>query len=333
MIRNTPLIQKIAVLIERYKKLPIAYRLCVACVAFSLFYVWSGENADITVRMPGATFSGTLPALNHEQERIKTGLYTHIEMLAEKIGERNIPHIAELNAARDYIKQVFQNLGYTVSLQTYIVDGQQVSNIIAEAKGVGNPEEILVLGAHYDSAHGTPGANDNGSGVAALLETAAQLVHVPLKRTVRFVAFVNEEPPYFQTNAMGSLVYAKQCKKDNDKIIGMISLETMGFFSSSEGSQHYPFPLNYFYPSKADFIGFIGNSSSAPLVTKTLSLFRKHTAFPSEGAAVPALFIGVGSSDHWAFWKQGYKALMITDTAFYRYPHYHQKTDRVSGLS
>jgi len=183
------------------------------------------------------------------------------------------------------------------------------------------------VGAHYDSVSGSPGANDNGSGVAALMEVARLFAQKRFARTVRFVAFVNEEPPFFQTHQMGSWVYAMQCREKKEKIKAMLSLETIGYYSDQMKSQYYPFPFSLFYPNKGNFIGFVGNLSSRNLVRRCVESFRKHTQFPSEGAAAPGWITGIGWSDHWAFWKEGYPAVMITDTALFRYRHYHSITD------
>jgi Zn-dependent M28 family amino/carboxypeptidase len=183
------------------------------------------------------------------------------------------------------------------------------------------------VGAHYDSVAGTVGANDNCTGVAAVLELARLLRGRKLQRTVRFVLFANEEPPYFQTGDMGSLVYARQLRRDRVQVSVMISLETMGFYSDVPGSQKYPPVLGSFYPSRGDFIGFVGNSESRDLVRRSIRTFRESTSFPSEGVAAPADWPGVGWSDHWSFWQEGYPAIMITDTAVFRYPYYHTSLD------
>jgi len=141
------------------------------------------------------------------------------------------------------------------------------------------------------------------------------------------VAFVNEEPPYFQTEQMGSWVYARRCHERNEKITAMLSLETIGYYSDSPDSQKYPPPFNLLYPSTGNFIGFVGNTSSAALVRQVVGAFRQYEQFPSEGGAPPEAIPGVGFSDQWSFWQEGYPALMVTDTAMFRYPHYHQAED------
>jgi Zn-dependent M28 family amino/carboxypeptidase len=193
--------------------------------------------------------------------------------------------------------------------------------------GTTKANEIIVIGAHYDSVRGTVGANDNASGTAAVLEMARLLKDKRLARTVRLVAFVNEEPPFFQTEHMGSLVYARLCKKRGDKVVAMFTPETIGFYDDRKGSQRYPAPFNLFYPSEGNFIAFVGNTSSRTLIARSLSSFRKHAQFPSQGAALPGSIQGIGWSDHWSFWQEGWPAFMVTDTAPFRYPHYHETTD------
>jgi Zn-dependent M28 family amino/carboxypeptidase len=191
---------------------------------------------------------------------------------------------------------------------------------------------MLIVGAHYDSVPGCPGANDNASGVAGLLEIARLLaVHKPA-RTVRFVAFVNEEPPFFRSDDMGSRVYARRCAERGEQIVGALVLETIGCYTDAPRSQHYPFPFNLFYPSTGDFIAFVGNVSSRDLVRRCVGSFRSHAAFPSEGGGVPGWITGVGWSDHWSFWREGYPALMVTDTAPFRYPHYHTPEDTLDKI-
>ena len=195
------------------------------------------------------------------------------------------------------------------------------------------PPPILLIGAHYDSVFGSPGANDNGSGVAAMLALARRFAGKPAQHTLRFVAFVNEEPPYFLTGQMGSFVYAGRCKARGDRISAMISLETIGYFSDAPHSQTYPAPgLGVFYPSVGNFIGFVSNVPSRNLLRRAIALFRKHAKIPSEGAALPAFIPGVSWSDQWSFWQHGYPGIMITDTAPFRYPHYHSATDTPDKL-
>lgn len=255
-------------------------------------------------------------------------LKAHVEHLATTIGERNLGHYKELCAAADYIENEFKSYGYAPTRQSFEVRGLDCFNIAAEIKGAKKPEEILIVGAHYDSAQGTPGANDNGSGTAAMLTLAKHFSKSKPDRTLRFVAFTNEEPPYFQTqDEMGSWVYAEMCRKEDQNIIGVISLETMGFFTDEKNSQNYPPPLDRLYPSTGNFIGFVGNVGSARLVRKIKKAFEANCNVPAEQAALPGSIPGVGWSDHWSFWQEGYDGIMVTDTAPYRYPHYHKASD------
>jgi Zn-dependent M28 family amino/carboxypeptidase len=192
------------------------------------------------------------------------------------------------------------------------VEGEKVTNLEAQLMGRDTGAAAVIVGAHYDSVVGTVGADDNASGVAAALELARELEGSRLDRPVRFVGFVNEEPPYFQTEQMGSLVYARQLRRDRVPVAAMISLEMLGYYSDRTGSQRYPSGLAWFYPSRGNFLGFVGNSASRGLVRRALRRFRESAGFPSEGLAAPETWPGIGWSDQWSFWKTGYPALMIT---------------------
>jgi Zn-dependent M28 family amino/carboxypeptidase len=189
-----------------------------------------------------------------------------------------------------------------------------------------------VVGAHYDTVEGSPGADDNASGVAAMLEIARLLGDQQLGCTVRCAAFVNEELPFFHSHAMGSAVYARAARARGDNIKLMLSLEMVGYFSRGPRSQHYPPLLRFFYPDRGDFIGFVSNWRSRFALVKVHDAFRSQCAFPSERLASPAIVPGVSWSDQRSFWRMGYRALMVTDTAFYRNPHYHRPTDTPDKL-
>lgn len=291
-----------------------------------------GFGGCFMMTMPGKSHKGLLPETTKEEQLLAERLKADVTMLADTIGERNTLRYRQLQQSAEYISDTLRRLRYVVREETYTAAGRQVKNIIAEIKGRRHPDEIVVVGAHYDSSPGSPGANDNASGVAALLELARQFQGEQPERTLRLVAFVNEEPPFFRTDLMGSRVHAANAKKRGDKIVAMLALETIGSYSDQPGSQQYPPPFNYFYPDRGNFIAFVGNLGSRSLLRDSIRTFRETTPFPSEGLAAPAFITGIGWSDQWAFWQVGYPGIMITDTAPFRYPHYHETTDTPDKL-
>jgi hypothetical protein len=282
--------------------------------------------------MPGSSWSAPLPPLSAAERLIHDNLRHHVGELAGRIGERNVWHPEALAAAAGYIRTTLEGLGYAVRAQSFESRGQTLQNLEVELAGHGAADEIIVAGAHYDSIAGTPGANDNASGVAALLELARLLAGNSYARSVRLVAFANEEPPFFYSEEMGSNVYAARARQRGEQIEAMLALETIGYYTDQPASQRYPFPFRFFYPDTGNFIGFVGNLSSRRLVRRAIGAFRAATAFPSEGVAAPGWIMGVHWSDHWSFWQAGYPAIMVTDTALFRYPHYHATTDTPEKL-
>ncbi len=260
-------------------------------------------------------------------------LRAHVYELAGKIGEHNIFHPDALHAAEAYISGEWQQQGYTVERLTYSAQGIECANLEITCTGNNRNSDIILIGAHYDSVLGSPGANDNGSGVAALLELSRLFKEVRPANSLRFVAFVNEEPPFFYWGNMGSMVYAKAAKERGDPIRFMISLETIGYYRNQQGSQTYPPFLKYFYPDTGNFITFVSNLRSRRIMRNCVKAFSSVTDFPVQSIATVSLVPGVSWSDHLAFWRQGYKAFMITDTAFYRYPYYHTAHDTPDKLN
>ncbi|WP_183344209.1 M28 family peptidase [Geomonas paludis] len=296
-----------------------------ACAMLILFLV--GAVGGSMVKMPGKSHRGPLPPLTPEEKRLSERLREHVLVLAGQIGERNLVNYHGLQDAAQYVGDRLRESGLKVNEQSVLIEGRTVVNLEGVLEGKAAPDEIVIIGAHYDSAPGTPGANDNATGVAALLELARAFAKAQPERTLRFVAFTNEEPPHFQGDTMGSMIYARRCRERGEKIVAMLSLETMGCYSDQRGSQHYPAPLDRFYPDTGNFIAFVGNVQSRELVRRAIGTFRKSTRFPSEGVAAPETLTGIGWSDQWSFWQVGYPGIMITDTAPFRYPHYHQPSD------
>ena len=282
------------------------------------------------IRMPGKNVS-TPAQLSPEEVTLRGELQADVQKLAGEIGERNLQHYTALGRAADFIEKSFSTAGLAPRRDSYKLGEFDCHNIEVEIRGAS--PKIVLVGAHYDSVLGAPGANDNGTGVAAMLALARRFAAKPQAQTLRFVAFVNEEPPYFHSAEMGSWVYAGRCKERGDQISAMVSLETIGYFSDEPHSQVYPSSaLGAFYPKTGNFIGFVANVGSRSLLRRALKTFRESARLPCEGAAVPSFIPGVGWSDHWSFWEHGYPALMITDTAPFRYPHYHSATDTPDKL-
>jgi hypothetical protein len=285
-----------------------------------------------TVRMPGATLTGGTPPLTQQQQVLRIALEGHVRLLAQQIGVRSDEAYRNVQRAARYIEGILTGLGYTVTSQEFTARGRPYRNLEATLAGQGRSHEVVILGAHYDSADETPGADDNASGVAGVLELARMFAHMPQARTVRFVFFPNEEPPSFATDAMGSRHYAKAARARNDQIVAMLSIESIGYYDTEQGSQRYPFPLNFAYPDVGDFIGFVSNLKSRPLLRRAIGAFRAYATIATQGAAAPAWVPGVWWSDHWSFWREGYPAIMISDTAPYRNPFYHTPQDTADTL-
>jgi Zn-dependent M28 family amino/carboxypeptidase len=268
-------------------------------------------------------------------EKIKSNLISIVRYLSEDIGQRSYLDIENLNSAADYIEGLFSSFGYEPKRQMYSYRGSTYQNIAAEAGGTDpTRDEIIVIGAHYDTVYGTPGADDNASGIAGMLELARLLRGCKISRTVHFVAFTLEEPPAFFTKNMGSYIYAKSLCDKGTKVYGMISLEMLGYYSDQKNSQFY-FPysfLKWVYPNKGSFIAFVGNLSSRRFAKDFKKSFKAVSKFPVESLNAPWFVPGVYFSDQYSFWRFGCPALMITDTAFMRNGNYHRETDTAETL-
>lgn len=290
----------------------------------------------LSARMPGES-STTLPTgpMGGNEKTIARCLRRHVRTLSEEIGPRSVYRYENLSKAASYIQQQFDSYGYDLRLQEYAPGeyARQVVNIEAERRGTLKPDEIIVFGAHYDSiGENCPGADDNASGVAALLCIAERCASIAPSRTIRFVAFANEEPPFFRSKDMGSYRYARVAKQHKEKIVAFICLESIGFYSEYSKTQRYPFPLSWWFPDTGNFLGFVGNWKSADLLRRSIRVFRTVSPIPSLGFAAPSWFPSVASSDHWSFWKHDYPAFMLTDTAPYRNQYYHTENDRWDTL-
>jgi len=268
---------------------------------------------------------------NFQKQMLIENLYRHVEYLSVKIGDRHLWEEGSLNKAADYIESVFTSSGYAVWRQTYSCYGQSVSNLIAEKAGT--DKEVVIIGAHYDTVPGSPGADDNASAVAGLLELARLNQESSNKKTLVFSAFVNEEPPCFGSPNMGSMVYAKHLKEQRIPVEVMVSLEMIGYFSEKR-IQAYPLPgMGLVYPKTGDYIGVVGNFHSSKYVSFFKKGIRKHSNINARSLTAPEFFGGINLSDNYSFWHHGYRAVMVTDTSFFRNRNYHQETDTIHTLN
>lgn len=290
-----------------------------------------GGFAAYCIRMPGETHAGELPPADAALDALRDRLRDHVAVLAGEIGERNKDNRRNLDRAAEYVEAQLGGVGYLVVPEVF--GESQFRNFVVDLYGSELRDEILVVGAHYDTAWFTPGADDNASGVAGLIEIARALKDRPLRRSVRLIAFVNEEDPFFGGDEMGSMVAARRSFDRGENIVGMFSLEMLGFYATGPESQHYPGAVRHFYPRVGDFIGFVGNLRSRSLLHGAMGEFRRGAAFPSEGLAAPEWLVpDIRRSDNYAYWRYGFPALMVTDTSNFRTPHYHKVTDRPDTL-
>ncbi|OGS27055.1 MAG: peptidase M28 [Elusimicrobia bacterium RIFOXYB2_FULL_48_7] len=268
----------------------------------------------------------------------KNSLYSTVKYLASLNPPRNYRNISSLNKAAAYIERSFRESGYTPEIQTFKqefrLSKDEFKNIICS---LGPPDaERIIVGAHYDVFGDQPGADDNASGIAGLLELARilKIQNPALKYRVDFAAYSLEEPPFFRTDSMGSAVHAKSLFDSGKKIKAMICLEMIGYYSESRGTQGFPmFIMKLFYPSRGNFIAVVGNSGQGKLIRQVKKNMKTGPGMGVESLSAPSWLPGTDFSDHLNYWKYGYKAVMVTDTAFFRNPNYHNSTDTIETLN
>ena len=269
--------------------------------------------------MPSGTYRNV-----RSDNKLDTALEAHVKKLSDEIPKKSKSGYDRINITAEYIKSEFKKAGYTPEIQEYKINSMEYQNIFVTKKGL--TDKLLVIGAHYDT-YMNPGADDNQSGVAVLLETAKLSATIDTTDTIVFVAFVNEEPPNFQTDDMGSFVFAKGLKEKKADVSGAIILECVGYYSEAFGSQTYPPLFGLFYPNKGNFITVVSNFNSKKLAARVEKKFRSITSLPVSKAVTFDFVPGVDFSDNWGFWKEGYPSIILTDTAFYRNPNYHTSKD------
>lgn len=263
-----------------------------------------------------------------------TELAAHVEKLCGTRQPRNYSNVAALNETAEYIFSTWQKLGLKPRYQPFAVAGTTYKNVLLSL----GPEKAsrIIIGAHYDVAEQGPGADDNASGVAGLLELSKLLkpIEASLKHRIDLVAFTLEEPPYFGSGDMGSAVHARSLKEEDVQVDLMMSLEMIGYYSDVAGSQRYPMSaLKLLYGDRGNFISVIGDLTSPWLVRKVRRLMAENSEVAVESLNAPTSLEGVSLSDHRSYWQEGFPAVMITDTAFFRNGNYHQKTDLPKTLN
>jgi hypothetical protein len=277
--------------------------------------------------MPGAARPPACSALDVDLAALERELAAHVRALAGGVGPRWHGRPDALNAAAEYVERALAIPGWEVGARVFGPQGE-FRNAIAERPGGQLAREIVLVGAHYDSVAGSPGADDNASGVAGLLELARLLGPRPTARTLRLIAFTNEERPLGGTEVGGSRVAARDSRERGEAIAAMLALEGLGVYRDAASSQRHPWPLAAFFPDRGNFLAWIGDLRSRALLHRALALFRASGRLPSEGIAAPALLVpDIRRSDHAAYWAEGYPALLVTDTSEFRDPNYHGPGD------
>lgn len=279
---------------------------------------WDGEPLEVTR-------AAELPALEES-------LRAEVSYLADTIGPRNPSHSAALAKAADWVRSGWESQGYAVKSQTFLVNGVECANLEIEIPGRTRPSEIVLLSAQYDTWPDSPGANNNGSGMAVLLELSRMLRNHQPDRTVRLVAFTTQEPPFDNTDSMGSLIYARRSRALGENIRVMMSMDAIGIYRHEPGSQNLPFPFSLFYPDKADFLGFIADLGSRARLVEATRGFHRGSAFPIEAGSVPRWVRGARWSDHNSFWNNGYHGIQITDTGAFRSPSHTRPDDTIEKI-
>ena len=295
----------------------------IACIAFFAFLVAAFFWATST---PGQSYDGLIRP--PDDAELSDRLESHVRALAET--PRSLDDPRSIISSTTYLTGQLSALGYVVERQEVLA---QADNLIVTIPAAKNDAPIIVIGAHYDTVGISPGADDNASGVTALLELARsfQELRGTINHELQLVFYANEEPPYFKTSAMGSVVHANSLDEP-DRVVGMISLESMGYFSDEAGSQNYPFPLSLRYPSTGNFIAFVGDTSSRQFLREMIGEFRETAHIPSVGGTAPSFVQGIDWSDHYGYSQIGIAAFMVTDTAPFRNPNYHKTSDTPDTL-
>lgn len=258
-------------------------------------------------------------------------LEKHVRKLAIDFPDRTFDHLTRLDGAAAYIEAELSALGLKVESQRFHANGRPYRNLVVKL-GPETPD-VMVVGAHYDVAGEQPGADDNASGVAGLLELAHLLKNQPLSRRLELVAFTNEEPPFFRTPHMGSAIHAASLKQAGKTVMLMLSLECIGYFSDEPNSQSHPVRLlDSIYPTTGNFIALVGHYQDGAVARSVKAAMKSASDLPVHSINAPGFVVGIDFSDHLNYWNEGFVGMMVTDTAFYRNKAYHTPADTPDRL-
>lgn len=298
--------------------------LVVAFVVVSYWYMvecegsWEGAPLEADMEQELVTFENDIRA--------------DVSYLSETLGPRNPAHHEALVQTANWIEERWLSQGYEVKRQSFLVEGKECVNLEIEILGIRSPEEIVIVGAQYDTWPDSPGANNNGGGVAVLLKLSDMLMGRLPDRTIRLVAFTTQEPPYDNTESMGSLRYARRCRERGEDICMMLCMDAIGVYKQEPGSQRLPFPFSLFYPDRGNFLAFIADLGSRDCLVEVTRGFKKGSALPIAAGCAPRWVKGVTWSDHLSFWRCGYKAVQITDTGAFRSPSHTTSDDTMEKM-
>jgi hypothetical protein len=295
----------------------------------ALLYYGSWYMTQCSAEWEGTTIE---EKKNIDLAEIQNELISDVKFLSETIGPRNFIYYDQLNLCREWIKNKWQTQGFEVTEQTFEMDGREYANLEVEVQGIKSPEEIIILSNQYDTLPDSPGANNNAGGVAVIFQLTKLLKDFVSDKTLRFVAFTNEEDPIFGTEQMGSYYYAQRSAEKNENIIIMLSLDAIGYYTNEPGSQRLPWPFSIFYPDNGNFLAFIGDFSSREYMEAVTKGFKKGSSFPIEAGVVPQWIEGASWSDHQSFWIFGYPAIMVTDTGGFRSPYHTTTADTMDKM-
>ncbi len=293
----------------------------------------------VSLFLVGCTSGARVPTRSDAVRSTQERLRADVQALSVDFAQRNARNRGVLNDAGVWVGDRLASMGYAVNIeQVSESKPERGFNVVAELRGTTRPEEFVVIGAHYDAEVNTPGADDNASGVAAMLELARRFAATPTDRTIRWVGFTNEENSNSAGGVMGSFAHARETKNRNERVVAMMSLEMLGYYDDAPGSQRYPFDqsmaaqLGMELPDTGDFIGVVGRLEDRDLVAQISGSMRESGRANVVEAALPAMVRAIWRSDHGNYWLAGYNAVMITDTSEFRTPHYHRPSDTLETL-